>query len=81
MPVWRTRIAGLAPEDISRIHRLNRAITNPQTHYGDAGLYPSENRSLVSENLGFDLVRVESTLFVLRICHLDGCRSIINSFC
>jgi hypothetical protein len=30
MPVWRTRIAGLAPEDISRIHRLNRAITNPK---------------------------------------------------
>jgi hypothetical protein len=62
-------------------HRLNRAITNPQTHYGDAGPYPGEKRSLVSEHLGFDPCPSRADPFRARICHLDGYRSIINSFC
>ena len=42
----------------------------PQTHHNDTGPHPGEKRPLVSENLSFDLVRVEPPLFVLSIRHL-----------
>jgi len=67
MPVWRTRIAGVAPRWISRIQEAKSRDHEPQTHYGDAGSHPSEKRPLVSENLSFDLIRVEPPLFVLSI--------------
>jgi hypothetical protein len=72
MPVWCTRIAGLASEDISRIQRLNSRDNEPQTHHSDAGPHSGEKCPLVAENLGFDFVRIEPPLFVLNIHHLLG---------
>lgn len=46
------------PEDISRVHRLNRNHES-QTHHGDAGSQPGEKRPFVSENFSFDVVQAE----------------------
>src|SRR5437773_5782155 len=71
MPVWRMRMVEPTPEDIAHPKAESRNH-KPQTHHSDAGPHPGKKRSLVSENLSFDLVRVEPPLFVLSIRHLVG---------
>jgi hypothetical protein len=75
----RFRDAGVA--HAHRRTRAGRHLAHPQaesrnhesqTHHGDASPYPGEKCSLVGENLGLDLVRVEPSLFVLTIRHLLG---------